>query len=125
MAPPSSPTRNDVTRFLLLGLQSPTGSGGGLMILMLQVLAIGAIFYFLILRPQGKARKQHAELLTQLKKNDEVMTAGGIIGKVREIKEVEANGVKESRITVESGTASVVIERSRIVRIGGPTPGRG
>ena len=77
------------------------------------------MFYFLILRPSGQARKKHAELLGGLKKGDEVMTSGGIIGKVRDIKEVETGGVKETRVTVESGTASVVVERSRIVRVGG------
>jgi len=100
-------------------LQTPTGSGGGLTILLLQMLAIGAVFYCLILRPSGQARKKHAALLENLKKGDEVMTGGGIIGRVKEIKEVETDGVKEVRVTVESGSATVVIERSRIVRIGG------
>jgi preprotein translocase subunit YajC len=95
-----------------------TGSGSGLSILVLQMAAIGLVFYFLILRPSGQARKRHAELLSKLKKGDEVMTSGGIIGRVREIKEVENNGVKEFRVTVESGTATVVVERSRIVRVG-------
>ncbi|MEA2723701.1 MAG: hypothetical protein QOH59_1472, partial [Gemmatimonadales bacterium] len=49
------------------------------------------------------------------------------IGRVKDIKEVENNGSKEVRVTVESGTATVVVERSRIVRVGnsapsGPTP---
>ena len=70
-------------------------------------------------RPSGQARKKHAELLGGLKKGDEVMTSGGIIGRVRDIKEVETDGVKETRVTVESGTASVIVERSRIVRVGG------
>ncbi len=99
--------------------QAPTGSGGGLTVLLLQMAAIGLVFYFLILRPSGQARKKHAELLTNLKKGDEVMTSGGLIGKVRDIKEVETAGVKETRVTLETGTASVVVERSRIVRIGG------
>ena len=98
-------------------LQAQTGSGFG--ILFLQMAAIGLVFYFLILRPSSQARKKHAELLANLKKGDEVMTSGGIIGKVRDIKEVEADGVKEVRVTIESGTASVVVERGRIVRIGG------
>ena len=98
--------------------QMPTGSGGGLTVLLLQMAAIGLVFYFLILRPSGQARKKHAELLTNLKKGDEVMTSGGLIGKVRDIKEVETGGVKEIRVTLETGTASVVVERSRIVRIG-------
>lgn len=99
--------------------QAPTGSGGGLTVLLLQMAAIGLVFYFLILRPSGQARKKHAELLTNLKKGDEVMTSGGLIGKVRDIKEVESGSVKETRVTLETGTASVVVERSRIVRIGG------
>jgi preprotein translocase subunit YajC len=99
--------------------QAPAGSGGGFTVLLLQMAAIGLVFYFLILRPSGQARKKHAELLTNLKKGDEVMTSGGLIGKVRDIKEVESAGVKETRVTLETGTASVVVERSRIVRIGG------
>ena len=96
-----------------------TGSGGGLSVLLLQMAAIGLVFYFLILRPSGQARKKHAQLLSNLKKGDEVMTSGGLIGRVRDIKEVESDGVKETRVTVETGTATVVVERSRIVRIGG------
>jgi preprotein translocase YajC subunit len=99
--------------------QTQSGSGGGLSVLLLQMVAIGLVFYFLILRPSGQARKKHAELLANLKKGDEVMTSGGIIGRVKDIKDVEADGAKETRVTVESGTATVVVERSRIVRIGG------
>ena len=104
---------------LLFSLMAPGGSGGGGMsILLFQIAAIGLVFYFLIVRPQANARKRHAEMLAQLKKNDEVMTSGGIVGKVRDIKDVDTNGVKETRVTIESGTSTVVVERSRIVRIG-------
>jgi preprotein translocase subunit YajC len=95
--------------------------GGGLSILVLQMAGIGLVFYFLILRPSAQARKRHAALLSTLKKGDEVMTSGGIIGKVRDIKEIENEGGKEVRVTVESGSASVVVERSRIVRVGTTT----
>jgi len=95
------------------------GSGGGLSVLVLQMVAIGLVFYFLILRPSSQARKKHAELLGNLKKGDEVMTSGGIIGKVRDIREIESDGARETRVTIESGTASFIVERSRIVRIGG------
>jgi preprotein translocase subunit YajC len=104
----------------LLTLMAPAqnSSGGGLSILVLQMAGIGLVFYFLILRPSAQARKRHAELLSKLSKGDEVMTSGGIVGKVRDIKEVDSGGIKETRVTVESGTATVVIERSRIVRVG-------
>ncbi len=99
-----------------------SSQGGGMGILAFQVLAIGLVFYFLILRPQGKARKAHAALLEGLKKNDEVMTAGGIVGKVKDIKDYDSNGVKESRVTIETGGTTVIVERSRIVRVRGSTP---
>ena len=99
--------------------QGQSGSGGGITILVLQMAAIGLVFYFLILRPSGQARKKHAELLGQLKKGVEVMTSGDLIGRVKDIKEVESEGAKESRVTIESGTSTVIVERSRIVRVGG------
>ncbi len=41
-----------------------------------------AIFYFLIIRPQSKAQKAHREKLSRLKKGDEVVTTGGLIGTI-------------------------------------------
>jgi preprotein translocase subunit YajC len=81
-----------------------------------QILLIVGIFYFLIIRPQGSARKKHADLLASLKKGDEVMTAGGILGTVKDIKEVKDK--QEFRVTIETGGSTVVVERSRIIRVG-------
>jgi preprotein translocase subunit YajC len=95
----------------LLGLMAPAaGQGGGMSILLLQIGLIGAVFYFLILRPQSQARKKHAEMLAALKKGDEVVTAGGLMGKVK--------GIKDDEVTVESGTSTVVVHRARIVQVG-------
>jgi preprotein translocase subunit YajC len=107
-----------MTLSLTFAAAAQSGSGSGLSVLVLQMAAIGLVFYFLILRPSAKARKRHAELLAKLKKGDEVMTSGGIIGRVKDLKEVETEGLKEVRVSVESGTATVVVERSRIVRVG-------
>ena len=96
-----------------------TSSTNSITVLVLQMAAIALVFYFLILRPSGQARKKHAQLLANLKKGDEIMTSGGLLGRVKDIKDVETDGVKETRVTVESGTSTVVVERSRIVRIGG------
>jgi preprotein translocase subunit YajC len=103
-----------VTPALLFAMAPAPGSGGGFSVLILQVVAIGLVFYFLIIRPQGQARKQHEQLLAGLKKGDEITTSGGLIGKVKDI--------KDDRVTVESGSATVVIERARIVRVGQSTP---
>ncbi|MGQ0704043.1 MAG: preprotein translocase subunit YajC [Gemmatimonadales bacterium] len=97
---------------ILASLIAPQGSsaGAGVTMLILQFAAIILIFYFLLIRPQSQARKRHAAILGQLKKGDDVTTAGGIIGKVKDI--------KDDRITIESGSSTLLVERSRIVRVG-------
>ncbi len=85
----------------------------GISMLLLQFALIGLVFYFLILRPQSQARKQAAEMLAQIKKGDEITTAGGIVGKVKD--------VKDTLLTIESGTSTLVIERARVIRVGNQT----
>ncbi|HEY4099403.1 MAG TPA: preprotein translocase subunit YajC [Gemmatimonadales bacterium] len=89
----------------------------GFTVMLVQIAAIIGVMYFLFIRPQAKARKQAAAMLAALKKGDEIMTAGGIIGKVRD--------VRESLITVESGSATLVVDRNRIVRVGDQTANTG
>jgi preprotein translocase subunit YajC len=63
--------------------QAVPGIGGpGQMLSFLPLVLIFVIFYFLLIRPQQKKAKQHQEMLGKLKKNDEVMTSGGIYGRV-------------------------------------------
>jgi len=45
------------------------------------------IFYFLLIRPQNKRRKEHMELMGALAKGDEVVTAGGIVGQITKVEE--------------------------------------
>jgi len=95
---------------ILLLMAAPTSGGGSMTILLVQVALFGLVFYFLFMRPQNEARKKHAALLAALKKGDEIATSGGLIGKVKDI--------KDDRVTIESGSATVVVERARIVRVG-------
>ena len=46
------------------------------------LIALFAIFYFLIIRPQQKAQKEHAAMLASLKKGDKIVTNGGLIAEV-------------------------------------------
>ncbi len=50
-------------------------------------LLIFAVFYFLLIKPQRDQQKKHKEMLTKLKKNDEVVTTGGIHGTVVNVKD--------------------------------------
>jgi len=45
------------------------------------------IFYFILIRPQSKRAKEHRELVSQLSKGDEVVTNGGILGKITDVSE--------------------------------------
>jgi preprotein translocase subunit YajC len=100
---------------------APNRPGGGLM-LGIQVVLILGIFYFMMVRPQQKQKKRHETTLMSLKKGDEIVTAGGIIGRVVHIKETTkdgaANPTLEDAVTIQSGESRLIIERGRIARIG-------
>ena len=86
--------------------------------------AIFAIFYFILIRPQAQTRKKHDELVRNLKKGDEIVTTGGLIGEVLFIKEMSGDGKVaglEDRVTIKSGDTRVIIERGRIAKINRPT----
>lgn len=51
------------------------------------IILMFVIFYFLLIRPQQKKQKQHQHMLTNLKKNDEVVTQGGIHGTIVNVKD--------------------------------------
>ena len=83
---------------------------------MFPLLIIG-IFYMLVFRPQQKKMKQHQNMVSNLTKGDEVVTAGGLIGKVTKVKvdsnEVEVELAKDVRVNVVQATISDV--RSKTV----------
>lgn len=84
--------------------------------------AIFAIFYFVLIRPQQKQRKAHDQLVKALKKGDEIVTAGGVIGEVLHIAAKDGAVSMDDRITIRSGESKLVIERGRIARVGTAAP---
>ncbi|PYO46743.1 MAG: preprotein translocase subunit YajC [Gemmatimonadetes bacterium] len=85
--------------------------------------AIFAIFYFVLIRPQSTQRKKHDEMVRNLKKGDEIVTNGGLVGEVLFIKERggdDKGGGMEDRVTIKSGDTRVIIERGRIAKINRP-----
>lgn len=94
-----------MTEFLLM---VPREGGNAATALFLQMAAFAAIFYFLLIRPQKKEQDRHKEMLSSIKKGDEIVTGGGIMGKVLE--------AKEDRLTVQSGESKFVVERARVAR---------
>ncbi|AFT71940.1 MULTISPECIES: preprotein translocase subunit YajC [Alcanivoracaceae] len=63
--------------------QAAGGPGGGIELIMLVVMI--AVFYFFLIRPQQKRAKEHRNLVQNLNKGDEVVTAGGILGRVTKV----------------------------------------
>ena len=62
------------------------GESGGLMSF-LPLIVIFAVFYFMLIRPQMKRSKEHKQLVSQLSKGDEVITNGGLLGKITDVSE--------------------------------------
>ncbi len=82
--------------------------GGSIFSLLLPLLLMGGIFYFLVLLPQKRQRQQLQEMIAALKINDEVVTSGGVIGKVKEIKETSLIIQSAEKSFLEIGKSAVV-----------------
>lgn len=65
---------------------APQGASGSLLG-MLPLVVIFVVFYFLLIRPQQKRQKEHKEMVARLATGDEIVTAGGVLGKVIEVGE--------------------------------------
>jgi preprotein translocase subunit YajC len=93
---------------------SPTGEPGGTTQLLMGILPwvlIFVIFYVLMIRPQQKRVKQHQATLAAVKKGDEIVTGGGIRGRVTKVSddEVEAEIASGVRVRVIKSTISTVL----------------
>jgi preprotein translocase subunit YajC len=64
--------------------QDAAPQGGGLMSF-LPLIIIFVIFYFLLIRPQMKRAKEHRQLVSNLAKGDEIVTSGGLLGKILDV----------------------------------------
>ena len=98
-------------RSLLFAFQQPAQQqqGPGGTFFLFQMALIFAIIYFVMIRPKVKRERQHREQIAQLKKGDEVVTAGGVVGEVIYI--------RDDRVTIQSGESRFVVMRDRITDI--------
>ncbi len=88
----------------------PREGGNSGTIFLVQMVLIFAIFYFLLLRPQAKERQRHEDMLKAVKKGDEVVTNGGIIGKVVH--------VDDNRLTIRTGeNTKLTVDRTRLASV--------
>lgn len=94
---------------LALALGAPQQGGQSILPMLLMWGMIILIFWLLLLRPQRQAQKRHQEMLANLKRGDEVMTDGGIIGEIVHL--------KDDRVTIRTGDTRVVVARPKIARV--------
>jgi len=78
------------------------------------ILIIFAIFYFLLIRPQQDQRKKHEQMINNLKKNDDVITIGGIHGTIVNLKEktIILRVDDNTRIEIDKSAISTVKEKN-------------
>ena len=79
-----------------------TGAAGGMGSSIFMLIAMLAIFYFMLIRPENKRKKEAEQMRSSVKTGDKIVTIGGICGTVV--------NVKDSRIVIESGADQVRIE---------------
>ena len=91
-----SPTFFDPTLFLLFGFM--------------------ILIYFLMIRPENKRRKSHQEMLASLELGEEVVTAGGILGKVSKISDqyIELSIADNTKIKVQKTSISTVLPKGTL-----------
>ena len=90
--------------------QAAGGAGGGDMFVSLMPLVlIFVVFYFLLIRPQQSRAKQHKQMIDNVKRGDQVLTGGGIIGKVTRVEAGESTLVVEiaQNVTVKVARTTI------------------
>ena len=95
--------------------QAAGGGAGGAFASFLPLILIFAIMYFLLIRPQQKKLKQHKAMIDALRKGDQVVTQGGVIGKVTRVKdenEVEVEIAQGVKVRVMRPTIAQVLSKT-------------
>ena len=96
--------------------QSAAGGAGGFSLQgLLPFVLIFIIFYFLLIRPQQRKMKEHREMISKLKRGDDIITAGGIYCKVSRVideNKIEAQISNNVKIVISKPTITSVINNS-------------
>ncbi|MEX2354044.1 MAG: preprotein translocase subunit YajC [Gammaproteobacteria bacterium] len=89
---------------------APQGGGGSFLIMMVLFFVI---FYFMLIRPQMKQAKEHKKLIENLGKGDEVVTSGGMLGRIIEIGDnfIVLEVARETEIKVQKNAVSALMPK--------------
>ena len=108
---------------LLFLAAAPAAGGSAFFVQIVPLLLIFVVFYFFLIRPQQKRQKEHQKMCEALTKGDEIVTIGGLAGRIAEVSEqyvvieisrVEGNPVT---ITMQRGAVQTVLPRGTLKSI--------
>jgi preprotein translocase subunit YajC len=91
---------------------APAPAAGGTestLITLAPLVLMFVVLYFIMIRPQMKRQKEHKAMIEALAKGDEVVTAGGLLGKVTKL--------GESYVSIEAGNSELMVQRTAIVQV--------
>ncbi|WP_026340643.1 preprotein translocase subunit YajC [Thioalkalivibrio sp. ALJT] len=98
--------------FLISAAHAQEGApaGGGMIEFLIMIVIFFAIMYFLIIRPQSKRAKEHRNMVDALSKGDEIVTNGGVAGKITEVSD------DFIKVDVAEGV-NVVVQRQSVASV--------
>ena len=88
------------------------GGAGSAFASFIPLILIFAIMYFLLIRPQQKKVKEHQKMVEALRRGDQVVTQGGVIGKVTKVKEAADGQAPEVEIEIADGVKVRVVRHT-------------
>ena len=102
--------------FFLLQATGKQSSPGGMLSMLLPFILMFVVMYFLILRPQKRKERERKALLSRVKKNDRVVTAGGVHGTITSVRENEIilriDDAKDVKVKLDRSAIAAVLEVS-------------
>lgn len=101
--------------------QDAGGAAGGGFEMLIMLGVFGLIFYFMLYRPQAKRVKEHKNLITSLSKGDEVLTQGGMVGKIVKVSDekdfIEIGLNDSTNIVIQKSAVSAVLPKGTMKAI--------
>src|SRR5687767_10438273 len=99
--------------------QAPAGGAGGGFESILLIGAMFAVLYFLMIRPQMKRAKEHKAMIEALQKGDEVITAGGVLGRITKMSDayISLEIAPNMEISVQKAAVQVLLPKGTLKSI--------